>query len=66
MVTLTPYRPSQTQTGVLKELIINTNGQNTSVKRRSSLAQLRQSSQGSSLLSSGFNMDTEIDGVKKN
>ena len=42
-----------------KELIINTNGQNTRVKRRSSVAQLRRSSQGSSLSSSGFNVGTE-------
>ena len=50
---------NEISSSLVKELIINTNGQNTSVKRRSSVAQLRRNSQGSSLPSSGFNVDKE-------
>ena len=56
---LTPCHPSKTQQGDKKQLIPNTNGQNTRDKRRSPLAKLRLCSQGSSLSSSGFNVDTE-------
>ncbi|MFL2880335.1 MAG: hypothetical protein ACJZ8C_03385 [Prochlorococcus marinus subsp. pastoris] len=54
-----PVPPHETQQGYIKQLIIKTNGQNTTNKRGSPLAFLRRSSQGSSLPSSRFFMDTK-------
>ncbi len=53
---MTPYTPSKT---IARQLRLNKNEQNTTNKRRSSLAKLRRSSEGYSLPSSGLNVDKQ-------